>query len=278
MQKREHNLIAEDTPWKKKIFRIIYFSDTPSGKIFDLLLLLMIFLSTFIVMMESVQKVDEHYHSLLVSLEWLITFTFTIEYILRISVVKNKKDYIFSFLGIIDFLSLLPFFLSLFFPFTKFLSIIRLLRMLRIFRVLNLLDYMNDGQYIVQALKNSSRKIYIFLLFIMILVTIIGSLMFVIENGKNGYVDIPTSIYWAVVTITTVGYGDISPVTPLGKFLSVVLMLCGYSIIAVPTGIVTSEMRKKMAKTRLCDRCGNSENDEDARYCKTCGEKLMELK
>ena len=278
MQKREHNLIAEDTPWKKKIFRIIYFSDTPSGKIFDLLLLLMIFLSTFIVMMESVQKVDEHYHSLLVSLEWLITFTFTIEYILRISVVKNKKDYIFSFLGIIDFLSLLPFFLSLFFPFTKFLSIIRLLRMLRIFRVLNLLDYMNDGQYIVQALKNSSRKIYIFLLFIMILVTIIGSLMFVVENGKNGYVDIPTSIYWAVVTITTVGYGDISPVTPLGKFLSVVLMLCGYSIIAVPTGIVTSEMRKKMAKTRLCDRCGNSENDEDARYCKTCGEKLMELK
>ena len=278
MQKREHNLIAEDIPWKKKIFRIIYFSDTPSGKIFDLLLLLMIFLSTFIVMMESVQKVDEHYHSLLVSLEWLITFTFTIEYILRISVVKNKKDYIFSFLGIIDFLSLLPFFLSLFFPFTKFLSIIRLLRMLRIFRVLNLLDYMNDGQYIVQALKNSSRKIYIFLLFIMILVTIIGSLMFVVENGKNGYVDIPTSIYWAVVTITTVGYGDISPVTPLGKFLSVVLMLCGYSIIAVPTGIVTSEMRRKMAKTRLCDRCGNSENDEDARYCKTCGEKLMELK
>ncbi len=274
MQKREHNLIAEDTPWKKKIFRIIYFSDTPSGKIFDLLLLLMIFLSTFIVMMESVQKVDEHYHSLLVSLEWLITITFTIEYILRISVVKNKKDYIFSFLGIIDFLSLLPFFLSLFFPFTKFLSIIRLLRMLRIFRVLNLLDYMNDGQYIVQALKNSSRKIYIFLLFIMILVTIIGSLMFVVENGKNGFVDIPTSIYWAVVTITTVGYGDISPATPLGKFLSVVLMLCGYSIIAVPTGIVTSEMRRKMAKTRLCDRCGNSENDEDARYCKTCGEKL----
>ena len=144
MQKREHNLIAEDTPWKKKIFRIIYFSDTPSGKIFDLLLLLMIILSTFIVMMESVQKVDEHYHSLLVSLEWLITIAFTIEYILRISVVKNKKDYIFSFLGIIDFLSLLPFFLSLFFPFTKFLSMIRLLRMLRIFRVLNLLDYMND--------------------------------------------------------------------------------------------------------------------------------------
>ncbi len=275
MPKREHNLIAGDAEWKKKIFKIIYFTDSPSGKIFDILLLLMIIVSTFIVMLESVQKIDKHYHYLFVSLEWLITIAFTVEYVFRILIIKNKKDYIFSFLGIIDFLSLLPFFLSLFFPFTKFLSIIRLLRMLRIFRVLNLLDYMDDGQYIVQALKNSSRKIYIFLLFIMILVTIIGSLMFVIESGNHGFVDIPTSIYWAVVTITTVGYGDISPVTPLGKFLSVILMLCGYSIIAVPTGIVTSEMRKKMAKTRLCNRCGNSENDEDARFCKTCGEKLI---
>ena len=274
MPKREHNLVAEDAPWKKKIFKIIHFSDSPAGKIFDILLLLMIIVSTFIVMLESVHKIDRHFHGILVSLEWLITIAFTVEYALRIICIKNKKDYIFSFLGIIDFLSLLPFFLSLFFPFTKFLSIIRLLRMLRIFRVLNLLDYMNDGQYIVQALKNSSRKIYIFLLFIMILVTIIGSLMYVIESGNNGFIDIPTSIYWAVVTITTVGYGDISPVTPLGKFLSVVLMLCGYSIIAVPTGIVTSEMRKKNAKTRLCSRCGNSENDEDARYCKTCGERL----
>lgn len=274
MQKREHNLIAEDIPWKKKIYRTIYFSDTPQGKIFDLLLLVMIGVSTFTVMLESVEKIDKHYHALFISLEWIITIAFTIEYFLRISVIKNKKDYIFSFLGIIDLLSLLPFFLSLFFPFTKFFTIIRLLRLLRIFRVLNLLDYMNDGQYIVQALKNSSRKIYIFLLFIMILVVIIGSLMYTLENGENGFVDIPTSIYWAVVTITTVGYGDISPVTPLGKFLSVVLMLCGYSIIAVPTGIVTSEMRKNNTPTKQCNRCGNIANEEDARYCKTCGERL----
>ena len=272
---REHNFMPERTRWKRKLFRIIFKADTKMGKLFDIMLLVLILLSTFIVMMESVRVFDAKLHNVFVIVEIIITVFFTIEYALRVITIKNKKDYIFSFLGIIDFLSLLPFFLSLFFPFTKFLSIIRLLRMLRIFRVLNLLDYMDDGQYIVQALKNSSRKIYIFLLFIMILVTIIGSLMFVIESGNHGFVDIPTSIYWAVVTITTVGYGDISPVTPLGKFLSVILMLCGYSIIAVPTGIVTSEMRKKMAKTRLCNRCGNSENDEDARFCKTCGEKLI---
>ncbi|MDO5615716.1 MAG: ion transporter [Cruoricaptor ignavus] len=274
MPKREHNLIPEQTPWKKKLFRIIYFADTPAGKMFDILLLVMIVLSTFIVMMESMHQVDLRYHRILVYIEWVITILFTLEYITRIIIVKNKKNYIFSFMGIIDFLSILPFFMSILFPFTKFLSIIRLLRILRVFRILNLMDYMNDGQFIVQSLKNSSRKIYIFLLFIMILVTILGSLMYVVEHGQNGFSDIPTSIYWAVVTVTTVGYGDISPVTPFGKFISVMLMLCGYSIIAVPTGIVTSQMKNARTKTRVCKRCGNSENDDDARYCKTCGEFL----
>ncbi|MEC5394298.1 ion transporter [Bergeyella sp. RCAD1439] len=274
MPQREHNLIPEKAPWKRKLFRIIYFADTPAGRLFDISLLGLITMSTLLVMMESMPKVDVRYHKTLVHIEWLITILFTIEYAVRIAIVKNKKDYIFSFMGIIDFLSILPFFLSLLFPFTKFLSIIRLLRILRVFRILNLMDYMNDGQFIVQALKNSSRKIYIFLLFIMILVTILGSLMYVVEHGQNGFTDIPTSIYWAVVTITTVGYGDISPVTPLGKFISVMLMLCGYSIIAVPTGIVTSQMKRSNSKTRICKRCGNSENDSDARYCKTCGERL----
>lgn len=275
MPKREHNLIPETAKWKRKLFRIIYFADTPAGKLFDISLLVMIALSTFIVMMESMRSVDMRYHKTLVQLEWIITILFTIEYFLRIIIVKNKKDYIFSFMGIIDFLSILPFFMSLLFPFTKFLSIIRLLRILRVFRILNLMDYMNDGQYIVQALKNSSRKIYIFLLFILILVTILGSLMYVVESGENGFTDIPTCIYWAVVTITTVGYGDISPITPLGKFISVILMLCGYSIIAVPTGIVTSQMRKSSTITRICRRCGNSEHDSDARYCKTCAEPMF---
>lgn len=274
MPQREHNLIPENVPWKRRLFRIIYFADTPAGKLFDLSLLIVIVLSTLLVMLESMQKIDVQFHRPLVYTEWVITILFAIEYILRIIVVKNKKHYIFSFMGIIDLLSLLPFFLSLLFPFAKFLSIIRLLRMLRVFRILNLLDYMNDGQYIVRALQSSLRKIYIFLLFIMILVTILGSMMYVIEGGSNNFDSIPTSIYWAVVTITTVGYGDITPVTPLGKFISVILMLCGYSIIAVPTGIVTSEMRRNSTKLRVCKRCGNCENDDDARYCKTCAERL----
>ncbi|MEJ8598563.1 ion transporter [Riemerella anatipestifer] len=273
--KKEHNLVPEKG-WKKELFRIIYGADTPLGKLFDIVLLILILISTLTVVLESLRPVDKQYHHFLLAIEWTISIFFTIEYILRIVIVKNKKDYIFSFMGIIDFLSIIPFFLSLFFPQTKFFMIIRLLRMLRVFRILNLMDYMRDGQYIVQALKKSSRKIYIFMLFITIIVVLVGSVMYVIEGGKNGFVDIPTCIYWAVVTLTTVGYGDISPVTPLGKFLSVILMLCGYSIIAVPTGIVTSEMKLRMKKDNDCERCGNSNNDDDARYCKICGERLKD--
>lgn len=273
MPKRENNFIP-GSGWKKRAFRIIYRSDTYLGRLFDIVLLALIILSTLVVMLESMARVDLRYHILFVYIEWIITIFFTLEYFLRIIIIKNKKDYIFSFMGIIDLLAILPFYIGLFFPFAKFLIIVRLLRILRVFRILNLMDYMDDGQYIVKALKTSSRKIYIFLLFIMIIVTIIGSLMFVIEDGSNGFTDIPTSIYWAVVTLTTVGYGDISPVTPLGKLLSVILMLCGYSIIAVPTGIVTSEMKRANSKTIVCQRCGNSLNDEDARYCSKCGERL----
>ena len=149
-----------------------------------------------------------------------------------------------------------------------------MLRMLRIFRIFNLADYMHDGQYILRALSHSSRKIYIFLLFMVIFIVIIGALMYLIEGGKNGFTSIPQSVYWAVVTITTVGYGDISPATPIGKFLSIIVMLCGYSIIAVPTGIVTSEFRKGKRYHFVCGRCGNEDNDNDARYCKQCGEKF----
>ena len=152
-----------------------------------------------------------------------------------------------------------------------------MLRMLRVFRILNLLDFMNDGYLIVRALKHSSRKIYIFLLFLVIFCVIVGSLMFMVEGHREGFESIPQSIYWAVVTITTVGYGDVSPVTPLGKFLSVLLMLSGYSIIAVPTGIVTAEMRNKRQNLeKICGRCGNEDVDDDARYCKICGEKLVQ--
>lgn len=272
---REHNLIPEDSLWKRYLYRIIYRADTRLGKLFDIILLSLILASTAIIMMESVPQLDKRFHYIFLILEWIISIFFTLEYSMRIAVVKNKKSYIFSFFGVIDFLALVPFFLSFFFPITKYFLIFRMLRMLRIFRIFNLLDFMNDGYLIVRALKNSSRKIYIFLLFLIIFSVIVGSLMFMVEGGRPGFETIPQSIYWAVVTVTTVGYGDVSPITPLGKFFAVVLMLAGYSIIAVPTGIVTAEMRNKRQNMELvCERCGNDDIDDDARYCKKCGKKL----
>lgn len=273
---REHNFMPERVRWKRKLFRIIFKSDTKLGKLFDIFLLILIVLSTFIVMMESVRIFDAKLHNVFVIVEIVITAVFTVEYILRVMTIKNKKDYIFSFFGIIDFLAILPFYLSLFIPITKYFLIIRMLRMLRIFRILNLMDFMNDGYFIVRALKNSSRKIYIFLLFLMIFSVIVGSMMFMVEGHREGFESIPQSVYWAVVTVTTVGYGDVSPGTPLGKFLSVLLMLAGYSIIAVPTGIVTAEMRNKRQEIgKMCDRCGNNDIDDDSRFCKICGEKTV---
>mgnify|MGYP003441095491 FL=1 len=273
---KEHDFIPERTKWKRSVYQVIFKSDTKNGKAFDLILLFLILLSTFIVMMESVSNFDAKLHSLFVILEIIITVIFTVEYALRIITLRNKKAYIFSFFGIIDFLAILPFYLSLFFPITKYFLILRMLRMLRVFRIFNLLDFMNDGKFIVTALKNSSRKIYIFLMFLIIFSVIVGSLMFMVEGHREGFESIPQSIYWAVVTVTTVGYGDVSPGTPLGKFLSVLLMLAGYSIIAVPTGIVTAEMRNKRQELeKACPRCGNDDIDDDARFCKICGEKVL---
>ena len=273
---KEHDFIPERTKWKRSVYQVIFKSDTKNGKAFDLILLFLILLSTFIVMMESVSNFDAKLHSLFVILEIIITVIFTVEYALRIITLRNKKAYIFSFFGIIDFLAILPFYLSLFFPITKYFLILRMLRMLRVFRIFNLLDFMNDGKFIVTALKNSSRKIYIFLLFLIIFSVIVGSLMFMVEGHREGFESIPQSIYWAVVTVTTVGYGDVSPGTPLGKFLSVLLMLAGYAIIAVPTGIVTAEMRNKRQELeKACPRCGNDDIDDDARFCKICGEKVV---
>jgi len=272
---REHNLIPEDKLWKRFLYRVIYRSDTRLGKLFDVVLLVLILLSTAIIMMESIPKFDKRFHNYFVITEWIISIFFSAEYFLRIAVIKNKKNYIFSFFGIIDFLALVPFYLSFFFPITKYFLIFRMLRMLRVFRIFNLLDFMDDGYLIVRALKNSSRKIYIFLLFLIIFSVIVGSLMFMVEGGRSGFETIPQSIYWAVVTVTTVGYGDVSPITPMGKFFAVILMLAGYSIIAVPTGIVTAEMRSKRQNLeKVCERCGNEDIDDDARYCKQCGKKL----
>lgn len=272
---KEHNFIPGDRLWKRLFYRIIYRSDTKLGKLFDIILLTLILLSAAIIMMESVPVLDKKFHLIFIILEWIISLFFSIEYVMRIAVIKNKRNYILSFFGVMDFLALIPFYLSLLFPVTKYFLIFRMLRMLRIFRIFNLMDFMNDGYLIVRALKNSSRKIYIFLLFLIIFSVIVGSLMFMVEGGRPGFETIPQSIYWAVVTVTTVGYGDVSPITPMGKFFAVVLMLAGYSIIAVPTGIVTAEMRNKRQNLeKECDRCGNIDIDDDARYCKQCGKKL----
>lgn len=271
VMKPEYDLTPVDAPLLKKIFRIIYFADTKAGKAFDILLLMLILFSTALVMLQSVPVLDRTYNVIFYRMELVITVFFTVEYLLRIFSIKDKEEYIFSPLGIIDLLSILPFYLSLIFPVAHFFVIIRMLRMLRIFRIFNLADYMNDGQYIVSALKSSSRKIYIFLLFLCIFIVIIGALMYVVEGGKNGFESIPQSIYWAVVTITTVGYGDVSPSTPVGKFISVIVMLSGYAIIAVPTGIVTSQLRHGSGERKACGRCG-TKNETDARYCKACAE------
>ncbi|MBS1549915.1 MAG: ion transporter [Bacteroidetes bacterium] len=270
--KPEYDLRPVKNPTLKKIYRTIYFANTKAGRIFDICLLALIIISSALVMLETVPALDIKYHWWFYVVEFIITILFTIEYFLRIFTIKDKEEYILSPFGIIDFLAIIPFYLSLFFPFMHFFVIIRMLRLLRIFRIFNLADYMDDGKFIVTALKNSSRKIYIFILFMVIFIIIMGSIMYIVEGGKNGFESIPQSIYWATVTITTVGYGDVSPSTPLGKFLSIIIMLAGYSIIAVPTGIMTSEFRNSMNK-KTCNSC-QEENDSDALFCKKCGNKI----
>ncbi|QOR74328.1 ion transporter [Cruoricaptor ignavus] len=270
----EHNLVPVNNKFLKKIFRIIYYSDTPGGKIFDIILLILIVISTMVIMLETVPAIDILYHRVFFYTEAAITTIFTIEYLLRILSVKNKEDYILSPLGLLDVLSLVPFYLGMVYPDLHYFMIFRMLRLLRIFRIFNLADYMNDGHYIVSALKESSRKIYVFLLFMIIFITIIGAAMHVVEGGSEGFTSIPQSIYWAVVTITTVGYGDATPSTAIGKFLSILVMLAGYSIIAVPTGIVTARFREQARSCKACPRC-QTDNDLDAVYCKKCSEKFV---
>lgn len=274
----EQELIPQEG-WRKRLFVIMYRSDTAGGKLFDVLLLVFILASIVIVFLDSMSVVHARYAHLLFVLEWGFTILFAIEYCLRILCVKNRLQYIISLMGIIDLLSILPTFFSLLYIGSQYLLVVRSLRLLRVFRIFKLWHYIDEGKFIIKALYNSYRKINIFLLFIIIVVIIVGSVMYLLEGGRNGFTSIPDSIYWAVVTITTVGYGDISPVTPAGKFLSTLLMLCGYSIIAVPTGIVTSEMAKVARRPSdeiKCSRCGKEGHTDDARYCRICGESLLE--
>ncbi len=269
---------------KEKLHNIVFESNTRAGRMFDLSVLIAILFSTLLVMLDSVPSYHNRFGGLFLNLEWIITIFFTLEYLLRIYVVKNKGAYLFSFFGIVDLLSILPSYLGLFIAGGQFLSIIRVLRLMRIFRILNLSEYTQSGLLIMGALRESRKKIIVFLIFILLMVSAFGGVMYVVESGhpESGFESIPISIYWAIVTITTVGYGDISPVTPVGRFLASVVMILGYAVIAVPTGIVTAEMGKfrqsKMDFTQHCDACGATDHPKDSKFCWNCGESLHKEK
>jgi voltage-gated potassium channel len=270
----------KEPSWKNKLHEIIYEADTPSGKLFDVVLLIFILLSIVLVMLESVDYIGNKYYGILNILEWIITILFTFEYIARIICVKKPKAYIFSFYGIIDFISTIPKYLSLFFVGTHSLVAIRALRLLRVFRILKLTRYIGESTNFGRALKRSRVKVAVFLSFVLVLCIILGTVMYLIEGDKDsGFSSIPRSVYWAIVTLTTVGYGDIAPVSALGQSIASLIMILGYGIIAIPTGIVTSEMTKSERNnipknTQSCTNCMESYHTDDAQFCHKCGHPL----
>ena len=266
------------SPFRKRLHEIIFEADTPAGKLFDVLLLWAILLSVLAVMLESVESINAVYGNELRILEWTFTFIFTFEYIARIIAIGKPLKYIFSFYGIIDLISIIPTYLGLFIAGSHTLSIIRSIRLLRVFRILKLVQFISEADILVKALKASREKIVVFLFAVLSLTFILGTVMYLIETPEAGFTSIPRSIYWAIVTLTTVGYGDIAPQTVIGQTLASLIMIIGYAIIAVPTGIVGTELAKSTPKTKVntqsCSECSLEGHDNDAEYCKYCGYKL----
>lgn len=264
--------------WQMQLHELIYESETKAGKTFDIILLLCILASIIVVMLDSVQVLKAKYGSVFYVLEWFFTIVFTIEYILRLVCIKRPLKYVFSALGIIDLLAIIPSYLSIVIAGAQSLLVLRALRLLRIFRIFRLVHFLSEMQFLSHAIKNSLRKISIFILFVLTSVVILGSIIYLVEGEEHGFTSIPQSVYWAIVTITTVGYGDIAPATPLGQMIASFIMLLGYGIIAVPTGIITTEMaiaaRSKKQGNQACPNCGREGHDEDAKFCKFCGNKL----
>ena len=271
-----HALPKPATPLKARVHEIIFEADTRAGKLFDVVLLVCILLSVAAVLLESTPSIGREYGYWLALAEWTFTILFSIEYLLRLWCVGQPLAYAFSFFGIVDLLAILPSYLSLVMPGVHYFQVIRAFRLLRVFRVLKLVQYLDEARYLLQALNASRRKIMVFLFTVLTLVLIFGAALYVIEGEENGFESIPLSIYWAIVTLTTVGYGDISPKTWLGQALASLIMILGYGIIAVPTGIVTFELSKteKGVSTQVCPQCAAEGHDPDAVHCKYCGAKL----
>lgn len=266
----------DNRPWQSRLHDVIYESNTTPGKTFDITLLILIVASILVVMLDSMEYYNQRYGHIFYIMEWCFTILFTIEYILRLVSIRKPILYMISSLGIIDLLAIIPGYLSIFYVGAQSLLVLRALRLLRIFRIFKLTHFLSEMRFLGGAMRGSLKKITIFMLVVLTLVIILGSIMYLVEKEHNeGFGSIPDSVYWAIVTITTVGYGDISPVTSLGKFVASIIMLMGYGIIAVPTGIITTEMalaiRKKVEKHEVCPRCGKEGHDADAKFCKKCG-------
>lgn len=275
------SLKYNERKWKEKLHEIIYEADTPAGKLFDIILLIVILLSVVLVMLESIGSIESKYANILDILEWVITILFSVEYIARIISVKSPKSYVFSFYGIIDFLSIIPKYISLFILGTNSLLALRALRLLRVFRILKLTRFIGESANFGKALKRSRAKIAVFITFVIVLCIILGTIMYLVENEHDsGFTSIPRSVYWAIVTLTTVGFGDIAPQTPLGQFIASIIMILGYGIIAIPTGIVSSEISKNTNKidsnTQSCPNCLKDTHKDKAKFCDHCGSILNE--
>lgn len=278
------------SPWKNKLHEIIYEADTPMGKLFDLILFVIIIFSVILIMLESVKAIDAEYHEILFVLEWVVTIFFTVEYIARIICIKKPSHYIFSFYGIIDFLSTIPLYISYIFAGSQVLLAVRAFRLLRVFRILKLARFLGEASQLKRALKASRAKITVFLFAVLIASVMMGTLMYLIEGDEAGFTSIPTSIYWTIVTLTTVGYGDIAPITPQGQAIATIIMLLGYGIIAVPTGMVTAEFTRQNKEksnddepgryvhinTQCCPTCSKEGHRDDATHCYNCGSLLNE--
>lgn len=270
---------AKKTDWRAKIHEIIYEADTPMGHLFDIILFILIIISVILVMLESVKAIDLKYHDILLSLEWVITIFFTIEYIARIISIRKPFKYIFSFYGIIDLISTIPLYLSYIVTGSQVFLAVRALRLLRVFRILKLVQFLGEASQLSRALRASRAKIAVFIYVVLILSVIMGTVMYLVESDEAGFTSIPRSIYWAIVTLTTVGYGDIAPQTSLGQLIATLVMILGYGIIAVPTGIVTAEFSKQeKAKihinTSSCSTCSAEEHRDNASHCYNCGSKI----